>query len=379
MGWALERANAIKSIKKPCNKLCLVTAPVFLHTARWLFLTMFEPSCFAAAFPWAAARLADDGSPLALLLKNVPIHLALARALEQVLHAKKDEEKQYRTGQHETLVSRDMGTWHGQLEGDEFASACLDTLKNLQRDDVARALMLAHGNMVDSVWEHISRVRKSRKGIPTRADHSTKTFAAEEESANQTPAHNSSTQDLSPKMFSQFNFSADFNCLVPANDCSQTSVPYSEAKLGILRSVLGNVSCDDDSMLARIEAEHTTDLAATIVFTTPAGVTTTAAQEWIESIRYQSAETALIDAIGDEVDLAIPDSPCSVPVSFSGNTNVRCLLGDLTIAWFPLSCVTVRRARQDPFPDHFFPCWCPALAVGGYGAVAAGGTHEGGL
>ena len=69
-------------------------------------------------------------------------------------------------------------------------------------------------------------------------------------------------------------------------------------------------------MLARIEAEHTTDLAATIVFTTPAGVTTTAAQEWIESIRYQSAETALIDAIGDEVDLAIPDSPCSVPVSF---------------------------------------------------------------
>lgn len=317
MGWTLERANVIKSLKKPCNKLYLVTAPVFFKTARWLFLTMFELCCFAAAFPWAAARLDHDGSPLALLLKNVPIHLAVARALEQVLHAKKDEEKQYRTGQPISLVSRDMGTWQGQLEGDEFASASLDTLKNMQRDDVSRALMLAHGNMVDCVWGHISRVRESRKGIPAEADHSTKTVTAEKLSANQTPGHNMSTQDLSPKIFSQFNYSTDFNCLVSANDCSQTSIPYSEAKLGILRSVLGDVSCDDDSMLARIEAEHTTDLAAMIVFTTPAGVTTTAAQEWIDSIQYQSAETVLTDAIGDEVDLAIPgDLPCSVPVSF---------------------------------------------------------------
>ena len=43
------------------------------------------------ALPDAAARLANNGSPIALLLKDIPLHLALARALEQVLQSKPTE------------------------------------------------------------------------------------------------------------------------------------------------------------------------------------------------------------------------------------------------------------------------------------------------
>ena len=47
-------------------------------------ITEEEIERVCAAFPNAAARLAENGSPFALLFNTIPSHLALARSLEQV-------------------------------------------------------------------------------------------------------------------------------------------------------------------------------------------------------------------------------------------------------------------------------------------------------
>ena len=79
-------------------------------------ITEEEIQSVCAVLPEAAARLAANGSPLAALLKDVPLHLAVARAVEQVLQIKPCESESWFPGSHETLISRQMGHWRGELE-----------------------------------------------------------------------------------------------------------------------------------------------------------------------------------------------------------------------------------------------------------------------
>ena len=75
-----------------------------------------EIQSVCAALPDAAARLAANGSPLAALLKDVPLHLAVARAVEQVLQIKPYESEPWFPGSHDPLKPRSMGHWRGELE-----------------------------------------------------------------------------------------------------------------------------------------------------------------------------------------------------------------------------------------------------------------------
>ncbi len=79
-------------------------------------ITEEELARICQALPDAAARLAADGSPLAALLKDVPLHLAMARALEQVLQAKPHESESWFPGSHEILHPRSVGHWRGEIE-----------------------------------------------------------------------------------------------------------------------------------------------------------------------------------------------------------------------------------------------------------------------
>jgi hypothetical protein len=80
-------------------------------------ITEEELERICAALPDAAARLAADGSPLAALIKDVPLHLAMARAVEQVLQAKPHEaESSWLPDIHETLHPRSVGHWRGEIE-----------------------------------------------------------------------------------------------------------------------------------------------------------------------------------------------------------------------------------------------------------------------
>ena len=80
------------------------------------FITEEEIPSVCAALPDAAARLAANGSPLAALLKDVPLHLAVARAVEQVLQIKPYESEPWFPGSHDPLKPRSMGHWRGELE-----------------------------------------------------------------------------------------------------------------------------------------------------------------------------------------------------------------------------------------------------------------------
>ena len=79
-------------------------------------ITEEEIQSVCAVLPEAAARLAANGSPLAALLKDVPLHLAVARAVEQVLQIKPYESEPWFPGSHDPLKPRSMGHWRGELE-----------------------------------------------------------------------------------------------------------------------------------------------------------------------------------------------------------------------------------------------------------------------
>lgn len=96
-------------------------------------ITEEEIERVCAAFPNAAARLAENGSPFALFFNQIPSHLALARALEQVVQSKAPAGLTTFAGL-DHLLAQKVGKWHGQLEVGEHPSSSLGMFANLDKE-----------------------------------------------------------------------------------------------------------------------------------------------------------------------------------------------------------------------------------------------------
>jgi hypothetical protein len=237
------------------------------------FVSEEEMERICQAFPAAAARLAENGSPFALLLKDVQCHLALARALEQVAQNKAAEGPDH-------LLAQKLGHWHGQLEVGDHPSCSLDMCRNLEKEDIAQAVSLAHDNVVQLIWNAIIRINKTRMHVRSHVD-------GEKSQGCGLPRGDlvaKSALDLNNEVYGQYNYSTCFN-LVPASKCKEAGVPMGSAKLGLLRTLIGDVPCGTEDMLNAMEEEHKRSSTAKIAFRGSAGESTTACEEWDNALK----------------------------------------------------------------------------------------------
>lgn len=181
-----------RALQRECNDVTVITEE--------------EMERICAAFPDAAARCAENGSPFALFLNQIPSHLALARSLEQVVQTKAAGAAASNFG---GLVAQNMGHWHGQMEVGEHPSSSLSMCANLNKEvsldrtfwraymhrhtrhtqythsvsplltltffhligqDVSQAVTLAHDNLVQMIWNSVILLNKDRRHVRSHVD-----------------------------------------------------------------------------------------------------------------------------------------------------------------------------------------------------------------